>query len=186
MVSLVSLWLPILVSAVFVFVVSSLMHMLLPYHWSDYGRLPDEDGVMDALRPFAIPPGEYMMPRCTGKKEMNSDDYNRKLEAGPVALMTVYPNGRMKMGAALVQWFIYSLVVSLFSGYIAAHALGAGAQYLAVFRFVGAAAFMGYAMALWQHSIWYKRKWSTTIKYTIDGLIYALVTAGVFGWLWPN
>lgn len=41
------------------------------------------------------------------------------------------------------------------------------------------------ALALLQNSIWYKRKWSSTLKSMADGLVYALVTAGTFGWLWP-
>ena len=46
--------------------------------------------------------------------------------------------------------------------------------------------FSPYAVALWQLSIWYGRSWRITIMYTLDGLIYALLTAGVFGWLWPR
>jgi len=65
-------------------------------------------------------------------------------------------------------------------------ALGPGEDYLAVFRFTGATAFVGYTLALWQNSIWFKRKWSTNLKNTFDGLIYALFTAGTFGWLWPS
>ena len=63
---------------------------------------------------------------------------------------------------------------------------GAGESYLHVFRFAGVTAFAGYSLGGWQESIWYQRKLSTTIKNTIDGLIYALFTAGVFGWLWPR
>jgi hypothetical protein len=55
-----------------------------------------------------------------------------------------------------------------------------------VFRLVGTAAFMGYSLALLQHSIWYKRNWGTTLKSVFDGLLYGLLTAGVFGWLWPR
>src|SRR6266851_8791731 len=43
MVSLSALWLPIVLSAVIVFVASSIMYMLLPYHRSDYRKLPEED-----------------------------------------------------------------------------------------------------------------------------------------------
>jgi hypothetical protein len=57
---------------------------------------------------------------------------------------------------------------------------------LRVFRFVGVTAFIGYTVALRQMSIWYRRAWSTTLKATVDGLIYALLTAGTFGWLWPR
>jgi hypothetical protein len=100
--------------------------------------------------------------------------------------MTVVPNGKVNMGQSLMLWFLYSVVIGIFAGYIAGRALPPGAAYLQVFRFAGATAFLGYSAALWQMSIWYKRSWITTIKSTIDGLIYALFTAGVFGWLWPR
>jgi hypothetical protein len=185
MVSIMSLWLPILLSAVIVFVVSSIIHMVLPYHRSDFGKVPAEDDVMDALRKFNIPPGEYVIPCAGSPKEMGTPEFIEKSKKGPVALMTVMASGPPSMGMSLVLWFIYSIVVGIFAAYIASRALEPGAHYLGVFRFAGAAAFAGYALALWQNSIWYKRAWSTTIKSTFDGLIYALLTAGTFGWLWP-
>ena len=97
-ITLVSLWLPILLSAVFVFIVSSIIHMVLKYHRTDFVKLPDEDGVMDALRGFAIPPGEYIMPNASSTKEMSSPEYIAKTERGPVAFMTVLPSGRPGMG----------------------------------------------------------------------------------------
>jgi hypothetical protein len=186
MVPVLSLWLPILLSAVVVFVASSAIHMFLPHHRNDVKKVPDEDGVMDALRNFNIPPGDYMMPRAASSKEMKDPAFIEKLGKGPVAVFTVMPSGPIAMGKSLVQWFIYSVVVSIFAAYIAGRALGPGAEYLAVFRFAGATAFLGYALALSQNSIWWRRAWSTTIKSTIDGLVYALLTAGVFGWLWPS
>ncbi len=186
MTPLLSLWLPILLASVFVFVASSVIHMLLPWHKSDYPRVPSEDKVMDALRPLAIPPGDYMVPRCNSRAEMSSPEFLEKMKKGPVIVMTVLPNGQWTMGRNLSLWFVYLLVISFFSAYIAAAALPPGAHYLRVFRFAGAAAFIGYSAALWQMSIWYRRAWSTTIKATIDGLIYALLTAGTFGWLWPR
>jgi len=89
------------------------------------------------------------------------------------------------MGKSLVLWFLYCLLIGLFAAYLAGRALGPGAHYLSVFRFVGAAAFGGYALALLQNSIWYKRAWASTLKSMMDGFIYALLTAGIFGWLWP-
>lgn len=186
MVSLVSLWLPILLSAVAVFVVSSIIHMALGYHRNDWQRLPKEDEVMAALRPFAIPPGDYAVPYAGSMAAMKTPAYQEKRTSGPVLFMTVFPNGLYGMAAALFGWFAYSLVVSLFAAYVASHALAAGAPYLAVFRFVGTCAFMGYSLALAQWSIWYRRSWSTTLLSMFDGLIYALFTAGVFGWLWPR
>jgi hypothetical protein len=185
MVPILSLWLPILLSAVVVFLISSIIHMALGYHNSDFAKLPNEEGVMDALRPFNIPPGEYHMPKPDSMKHMGDPEFKAKMEAGPMAMMTVAPNGVPKMGGQLGQWFLYSVVVGVFAAYISGHALGPGAHYLSVFRFVGATAFMCYTVAGWQASIWYKRAWSTTLKNTFDGLLYACFTAGVFGWLWP-
>ncbi len=186
MVSLTALWLPILLSAAFVFVVSSILHMVLTYHRSDYAGLPAEDQVMDALRPFNLPPGEYVMPHAADPKAMGTPEFAEKVAKGPVAFMTVLPNAMPKMGGQLAQWFLYCLVVGIFAAYISGRALGPDAHYLSVFRFAGATAFVGYSLALLQHSIWYKRAWSTTLKSVFDGLIYALVTAGTFGWLWPS
>jgi hypothetical protein len=180
------LWLPIVLSTVAVFVVSSVIHMAPLWHKNDYPKMPKEDEVVEALRPLSIPPGDYMVPRPSCHADMRSPEFAQKMEKGPVLVVTVLPNGLMKMTSSLVQWFIYSAVVGLFSAYIAGRALAPGASYLNAFRFVGATAFMGYCLALWQMSIWYRRAWSATIKATVDGLIYALVTAAVFGWLWPR
>lgn len=180
------LWLPILVSAVVVFVASSIIHMALPWHKSDYPRLPDEGKVMEALRPLAIPPGDYMMPRPSSMQDMRSPEFLEKMNKGPVMVLTVMPNGPTPMSRNLSLWFIYCAIVGLFAAYIAGRALPPGSEYLHVFRFVGAGAFLGYSAALWQMSIWYRRAWSATIKSTIDGLVYSLLTAGIFGWLWPR
>jgi hypothetical protein len=186
MTGLVSLWLPTVVSAVIVFVVSSIIHTVLPWHKSDYPKMPNEDKVMDALRPLAIPPGDYMVPRPTSRQDMRSPEFLEKMKKGPVMVLTVMPSGAMAMGKSLVLWFLYSVVVNIFAAYVAGRALPPGAHYLQVFRFVGTTAFIGYSLALWQMSVWYRRAWTTTIKATVDGLLYALLTAGTFGWLWPR
>ena len=186
MTGLFALWLPILMSAIAVFFASSLIHMLLPWHKGDYEKIPREDQVMDALRPLAIPPGDYMVPRPAGSGDMKSPEFQAKVTRGPVMVVTFMPNGMMPMGQILALWFLYCAVISLFAAYIAGTALPPGTPYLKVFQLAGATAFIGYSAALWQMSIWYRRKWSTTIKATIDGLIYACLTAGFFGWLWPR
>lgn len=181
-----ALWLPIIVSTVFVFLASSVIHMVLPWHKSDCRALPDEDKVMDALRPFAIPPGDYMVPRPSSMKDCKAPEFVEKMNKGPVMMLTVLPNGPPSMGQSLVLWFIYCAVVGFIAAYVTGRALPVRAEYLRVFRFAGTTAFVGYTVALWQMSIWYRRSWGTTIKSTVDGLIYALLTAGVFGWLWPR
>src|SRR5262245_43807262 len=186
MTGIMELWLPLLISSVIVYVASSIIHMALPWHKSDYPKIPNEDKVMESLRPLAIPPGDYMVPRCANYKDMRTPEFMEKLKQGPVMVVTVMPNGMSSMAKSLTMWFLYILVVSFFAAYIAGRALPHGASYLQVFRFVGATAFMAYALALWQMSIWYRRAWSTTMKSTFDGLIYAGLTAGTFGWLWPK
>lgn len=186
MVSLVSLWLPIVVSAVLVFVVSSAVHMVLPYHRSDFDKLPEEDSVRQALQSQKLPPGDYIVPHAGSPDEMRSPEHVEKMNQGPVMFMAVFPTGQIAMGPSLLQWFLYLVVVGVFSAYVAGRTLSPGTDYLTVFRLVGTVSFMGYALALWQNSIWYRRKWSTSLKSTVDGLIYALVTAGVFGWRWPG
>ncbi|MGQ0539629.1 MAG: hypothetical protein ACT4R6_11815 [Gemmatimonadaceae bacterium] len=186
MVPLSSLWLPILLSAVFVFLASWVVHMLLGYHRSDFARLPQEDQVLDALRPFAIPPGSYHAPHAGGPADMKSPVFMEKLKRGPVLLMRVWPAGPFNMGKLLSQWFVYCLVVSLFAAYLASRTLTPNAEYLAVFRVAGTTAFVGYVLALWQDYIWYGRSTSSSLKATFDGLVYALLTGGTFGWLWPS
>jgi hypothetical protein len=186
MVGILALWLPILLSAVIVFVVSSIIHMASPWHKSDYPRMPNEDQVRSALRPLAIPPGDYMIPRPASRADLRSPEFAEKVNQGPNIIVTVLPNGPWSMKRNLIQWFVYALVVSVFAAYVAGRALPPGSPYLAAFRFVGATAFIGYSVALWQMSIWYRRSWSITVKATIDGLIYGLLTAGTFGWLWPR
>jgi len=186
MTPLASLWLPILLASVFVFIASSLIHMVLPWHKSDYPPMPNEGAVLDALRPLNIPPGDYFVPRPGGRDALKSPEYQEKVKKGPVVLMTVMPNAMMAMGSLLFKWFVYLLVVSLFSAYIAGRALPPGTVFGQVLRFTGATAFMGYVLALWQLTIWYQRSTSITVKSTIDGLIYALVAGATFGWLWPH
>ena len=185
MVGLAELWLPILLSAVLVFFASAFFHMVLPFHRADYGKVPSEDAVSDALRPFAIPPGDYLLPCPHTPSGARAPDFAAKHKKGPVVLMTVMRPGEIGMGGRLASWFVFCLVVGVFSAYLTSRAIPAGAPYLEAFRFSGTVAFVAYAVALWENTIWYSRAWMTTLKSTVDGLVYGLLTGGVFGWLWP-
>lgn len=185
MISIASLWLPILAAAVFVFVVSSLVHMVLKYHASDFRGLPNEEAAMDVLRGADLAPGQYHMPHCADFKEVGTPEMQEKFKRGPVGILTIFPSGPPTMGKALVQWFLYTLLVGVFVAYLAGRFLPVGAEYLTVFRFAGTAAFMAYCLGPTVDSIWRGVPWSTTAKNLLDGLLYSLVTAGAFGWLWP-
>jgi len=186
MTGIVSLWLPILLSAVAVFIASSIIHMASPWHKGDYPKVPNEDAVRSALGPLAIPPGDYMIPRPAQREEMKSAEFMEKVRMGPNLIVTVLPNGPWSMGRNLGLWFVYLVVISINAAYIASRALPPNPESAEIVRFVGATSFIGYTAALWQMSIWYRRSWSTTIKATVDGLIYALIAGGIFCWLWPQ
>lgn len=186
MTDLGSLWLPILLGSALVFVASSIIHLGPFWHKGDFPKLPDEEKARAAIGPLGIPPGDYMLPRCDSMAEMRSPEFIQKLTEGPIWLITVRPNGVGGMGKPLVLWFFHLVLIALFAAYIASHALAPGANYLHVMRFVGATAFMGFALGLLHDSIWYGRKWSITLKLMLDGLIYSLVLGGTFGWLWPK
>jgi hypothetical protein len=185
MVPLSALWLPIVLSAVIVFIASFIMHMLLPYHHSDYQPLPEEDKVLAALRGAGLKRGLYSFPFCT-HKTMKSPEVIEKFKQGPVGLITVFPSGPPAMPKFLGMWFVYCLVIGFFVAYLTGHTVAPGARYLAVFRVAGTVGFMAYGLGNLVNSIWRGVPWSNTIKDVIDGLIYGLLAAGTFGWLWPR
>lgn len=186
MVTLGSLWLPILLSAVLVFITSSIVHMLLGYHNRDYTMLPNEDAVRAAIRSGNPEPRQYIIPYAGGMKAMETPEMKQKFAEGPVAVLNLKRPGSHSMGPYLGQWFGYCVVVSFFVAYVASHALPAGSRYLAVFRIVGAVAFLAYAAGQVPAAIWMGKPWPVAVKEVFDGLLYGLVTAGTFGWLWPR
>ncbi len=185
MVSLTALWLPILLSAVIVFVASSIIHMVLPYHRSDYQKLPDEDKLLATLRAAGLKRGLYVFPYCT-LKEMKSPAVIEKYRQGPVGMMTVFPSGPPVLPKFLSMWFGYCLIISFFVAYLTGRTVAPGVQYLAVFRVAGTAAFLAYGLGHLSNGIWKGQPWIVTIKEVVDGLVYGLLTAGTFGWLWPR
>jgi hypothetical protein len=178
--------LPILLSGVLVFVVSSIMHTVLTYHHSDFKKLGNEDEVRAAVRKGNATAGMYMIPYCNDHKEMKSPENQKKLEEGPLGMLVLRPTGQIKMGPFLAKWMAYTLVVSALAAYLAHSTLHTGATYLEVFRVVGAVAWLAYAWQSPSDSIWKGQPWSVTFKVLFDGLVYASVTAGAFGWLWPR
>jgi hypothetical protein len=186
MVPVLSLLVPIVVSAVFVFIASSIIHMATPWHKHDLKKFPNEDDVLKALRGLNLRPGNYGVPKPDSMKEMQTPEFQAKAKAGPVAFITVKKSWNFSMGGTLAQWFVYSLIVSLFAGYIAGVAFGPGTEYLDIMQVAGCVAFVGYSMAQATESIWWGRNWGWTLRNMIDGLLYGLLTGGTFGWLWPR
>jgi hypothetical protein len=186
-VALADLWLPIVVSAVLVFLASSVFHMMLPIHKGDYKKLPNEDKVLQALRDQGVTPQTYMFPNCPDMKELGSPEMLAKFKQGPVGWMTVLPPGPPAMGKALAGWFILTLVISLLVAYVLTLAgLPRGVEYMKVFRLASTVGVIAYALGVVNESIWKGQKWSVTFKFIFDGVVYGLVTAGTFAWLWPD
>ena len=182
---LAELWLPISLAAVFVFVASSILHMCLPIHKGDYGKLAGEDQVLETMRASGVSPGTYMFPCPSSMKDMATPEMIEKYKQGPVGFLTVVPSGAPGMGKNLVQWFLYSVLISVFVGYLTWNALVPGAAYLSVFRISGTIAVLAYGVAALPDSIWKGTPWKVTLKFVFDGVVYGLVTAGAFAWLWP-
>jgi hypothetical protein len=186
MISITQLWLPILASAVVVFFASFIMHMVLGYHKSDYRKLPDEENVISALQKAGVTRGPaYFFPYFSFQ-EMKSQPALEKMTRGPVGMLTVLPSGPPAMGKNLVQWFLYCIILSIFAAYLSSRLLAPGTPFLQVFRLVGTVGFLGYGTAQVQESIWNGRVWGVTLKHLFDSLVYALLTAVVFAFLWPK
>ena len=184
--SVFDLWLAILASGIFCWVASALIHMLIKYHNADYKQLPNEDEVAAALGAKSPAPALYTLPHCTDMKEMGEVSMQKKFNAGPVAMITIMPNGMPPMGKLLIQQALFFIVGSFLIGYLATLSLGAGAEYMTVFRLVFVAAFLTWGWAEIPFSIWMGQPWSNTGRYLVDALIYAGVTVGTFAWLWPG
>ena len=182
---LATVWLPIVLSAIIVFIASSIMHTVLKYHQGDFRKLPEEDKVLGALRGVGLTRGLYIFPHYT-HKEMKSPEAIEKYKQGPVGMLTIMPNGPVVMPKFLGQWFVFCLLVSFFVAYLAVHTLAPGASYRVVFRYVAIVAFLAYGLGHISDGIWKGQTWSATIKEVVDGLVYGLLTAGTFGWLWPQ
>lgn len=180
---LTSLWLPILLAAVFVFFASALAWMVLPHHRSDWSKLPDPNTVRGALR--GVAPGEYTVPYAATSAERASPEWQEQVKEGPNAFLTIIPNGLPNMGKSLGQWFLFCMAVSVCVAYLTGRVLPAGTPYLQVFRVAGTVAFLAYSAAHVSGAIWMGHRWSRALKDVADGLVYGLLTAGTFGWLWP-
>ena len=185
MVPLAVLWMPIVLSAIFVFIASSIMHMFLPYHRGDYRALPEEEKTLASLRTLGLTRGMYVFP-FSSHKEMKTASMVEKYKAGPVGMMTVLESEPPPMPRFMGLWFLFCLLVGVFVAYVTGHALEPGTPYRGVFRVAGTVAFMAYGLGRLSDASWRGQTWSMTIKEVIDGLVYGLLTAGTFGWLWPR
>ncbi len=184
--ALFSLWLPILLSAVVVFVISSLIHMAFNWHASDYNPLANEDAVRDAIRAGNPAPGRYVVPHCKGMKDMASEAMVKKYHEGPVGHFTLGPTGAPNMGKYLGLWFLWSLVIAVVAAFLAARLVPLDHVYArSAAKLVGAVTFIAHGFGTVTESIWMMRPWSSSAKHLLDAALYAVGSGLVFLWLWP-
>lgn len=186
MVTLSSLWIAILLSAVVVWIASAVVWMVLPHHKSDFEALPDEEAARATLGAQGLAPGIYNVPHLDSMQQMKLPDAQRRFQEGPVAFITVLPKGTPAMGGKMALTFAFYLLVSVVVAYVTSRALSPGADYLAVFRLAGVTAWLAHGAAVIPDAIWFGKPWPVVAKQVLDGLAYALLTAGIFGWLWPG
>lgn len=186
MISLAQLWLPILLSAVLVFVASSLIHMVFKWHNSDFHKFANEDEVRGAIRASTPAPGQYLLPYCEDPQDMKKPEMQRKFQEGPIGFLTLRPPGPPTMGRPLVLWFVLNLIVAAIAGYLASKTVPPGASFLAVCRVVSLVTFLAYACGGITAAIWMGKPWISAAKEVLDAFIYGLVSAVAFAWLWPR
>ena len=185
MVSLASLWLPILLSAVVAWIASAIFWTVSPHHKTDFKTVPDQDDFLDAVKKRDLSPGQYWFPYSDVPAERTSPEMVEKMTDNPNGMLTVISHGAPNMGKNLVLSFLVNLVIAVFVGYVAAQAFGVGEPYMNVFQLTSVVAFMGYGFGYWHEAIWFGQPWKRAWKTVFDALVYGLLTAGVFGWLWP-
>ena len=140
---LTQLWLPILLSSVFVFLASSIMWMALPHHKADIKVLPDEKALTEQLGKLDLPPGTYMWPNCGSGESQSSPEFTARMDAGPwgsINILGCKPN----FAANLALVFLFYLVVSVCVAYIMTRSLAAGASCESLFSVAGPTAILAY------------------------------------------
>ena len=180
------LWLPILVASAFCFIASAILWMMGPHHKGDWKAAPNQEGVMAALKQGSATEGAYMFPHADRGNKTAFEESMKLWAEGPAGIMYIFPRGKMNMGGMMTKQLLYFIVANVFVAYVVAHTLPAGTPYIHVFRIAGAIAFMMYALGSAPESIWFGRPWRHFVTNGFDGLVYALLTAGTFGWLWPK
>lgn len=183
---LLSHWLPILLSAAAVWIVSTIFGMPFLHHKNDWIGLPpvDEDSFMEFLRKSGTRPGNYLFPDFRTREAMESEKVKKALEEGPVGHLSIW-QPPLTMGGKLAGAFVVHLVVSTLIAYLASIVLPTTAESARVFRVVGTAGILAYCFSFIPNAIWFGAYKRTILASIIDGVVYGLITATIFAWRWP-
>jgi hypothetical protein len=182
---LLQLWLPIVLTAVFVFIASSLIHMVFKWHNSDYKKLNNEDEVGAVIRAGNNAPGQYVLPHCMDMKEMQGEAMMKKYIEGPIGFITLKKNGAPNMGPALMMWFVFTVFIAGSAALITLTSVGLQAHPHLAAHSVGTISLLAYCGGSIQQGIWMGRPWRSVMKDLLDGFIYATISAFTFMYFWP-
>jgi hypothetical protein len=187
---LLPLWLPILLSAAAVWIVSMIVGMALPHHKQDWIGLPNspgggEDSFMDYLRRSGIKPGNYLFPDFRTREAMKSEKVEKALKEGPVGHLSVWKTP-LTMGDKMVATFIVYLVASTLIAYLTRIALPGAAPFAKVFQVAATAGILAYCFSFIPSALWWGSYKRTIVANVIDGILYAAITGAIFAWRWPH
>lgn len=187
---LLALWLPILLSAVGVWIVAAIVWMALPHHKRDFIAIPHTDGggeeaFMEAVRTLGIKPGNYVFPDFRGREAMKSQRVQKALSEGPVGHLSLWPTP-LTMGGKMIGTFVVYLMVSILVAYLASITLPKPAAFARVFQVVGTAGILAYSFSFIPNAIWFGSYRRTIIASIIDGIVFGLITGAIFAWRWPH
>ena len=135
MTPITSLLIPIVVCAVAVFIVSMIIHMVMPWHKSDYGNVPNDDAAIAAIQSLKLAPDDYAVPNPRLPGGGKNPNFIANFERGPSFHMTVMNPGKMNMGKYLGTWFLFTLLISAIAGWVTGSIVAPGGNTHAVFHF---------------------------------------------------
>ena len=179
---LAHLWLPIVASAVLLFVLSAASHMALPWRRNEWGRITESEALQASLE--GLRPGLYAFPAAPDPKQQMTKEWRDRWAKGPSGWLTIAPRAPVDMGRNMALSVVAYLLVACLAAYVAWHALGPAPHGRAVFRLVGTLGFMSFGVGTVFESIWYHRPWRAYASDALDALLSGLVMAAAFAWLW--
>ena len=182
-----SLWLPILLSAVAVWIASIVLGLPFFHHKTDWIGLPkgQEDALASFLRTSDVRPGNYLFPDFRTREAMESERVKKALNDGPVGHLSLWPTP-LGMGGKMAATFVVYLIVNTLIAYLTRVAIPGPASFARVFQVAGAAGVLAYGFAHLPSAIWWGAYRRTIVANVIDGMIYGCITGAIFAWRWPQ
>jgi hypothetical protein len=180
---LMSLWLPVVLSAAAVWMWSFLSWAAMDLHGRDWLRAPDEDALMSAIRQLSIKPGAYMFPKAT-HAQAKDPAVQEKFRVGPMGTLVVF--GPVSMPANMLATLAINLLASVLIAYAGSAALPPGASFGQVLQVLGTVGVLTYAFAPLPEKIWFQGRTHSKIMCVVDGLVQGLATGAIFAALWPK